>query len=167
MTYTRIDDKKILATQIFPYGVSTGDYCWVEVNGITFLNVYKAPNDSTAIQPLINWIPPPNSVAVGDFNSVYWAWQPGTERPHGQGEMIEKWAGKHHLTCHIVGEPTHRAGNTLDLVWSNIDGARAWVDRGECVTSDHFPIRGQIPVRNSVMRPEKAKLRVTKEKLSR
>ena len=71
------------------------------------------------------------------------------------------------MTCHIVGEPTHRAGNTLDLVWSNVDGARAWVDRGECVTSDHFPIRGQIPVRNSVMRPEKAKLRVTKEKLPR
>ena len=53
VTYTRIDDKKISATQIFPNVVSTGDYCWVEVNSITFLNVYKAPNDSTAIQPLL------------------------------------------------------------------------------------------------------------------
>lgn len=59
VTYTRIDDKKIMTTQLSPYVVSTGDYFWVEVNGITFLNVYKAPNDSTAIQPLINWIPPP------------------------------------------------------------------------------------------------------------
>lgn len=107
VTYTRIDKRRILATQLFPCAVNTGDYCWVEVNGVTFLNVYKAPNNLTAIQPLINWIPSPNSVAAGDFNSVYWAWQPGVERPHGQGELIERWADQHHLTCHIVGEPTH------------------------------------------------------------
>lgn len=164
VTYTRKDDRTISARQLFPCTKLTGDYCWVLVNGVTFLNVYKAPRDTSAVQPLINWTPPPNSVAVGDFNSVYCAWQPGVTSPYGQGEMIERWAEDHNPTCLIVGEPTHQAGNTLDLVWTNINGSRAWVDHDECVTSDHLPIRGIIPVQSTTMRPNLGKIRVTKER---
>ncbi|KAI1006775.1 hypothetical protein K3495_g1438 [Podosphaera aphanis] len=42
-------------------------------------------------------------------------------------------------------QPTDRAGNTLDLAWTNISGTCAWVDRQECVTSDHFPVCGYVP----------------------
>ncbi|KAI1005854.1 hypothetical protein K3495_g2361 [Podosphaera aphanis] len=167
VTYTGKSNRVISVTQIFPCATPTGDYCWVVVNGITFCNVYKAPNNPTAIRPLISWSPPRNSVAAGDFNAVHGAWQPDTTRPYGQGEEIERWAESHNLTCPIVGVPTHRAGNTLDLTWTNISGAQAWVDNSECVTSDHLPIRGQVPNTNAAGKNQPSKIRVRKENLPR
>ena len=110
------------------------------VNGATFLNVYKAPQESTAVETLLKWTPPMNSITVGDFNSVHWAWQPGTSVSYGQGEDIERWAESHNLSCLIIGEPTHRDRNTLDLAFTNVSGAYAWVDKEECITSEHLPI---------------------------
>ena len=133
-----------------------------------FLNVYKAPHDSSAVKPLLDWVPTSRSVAIGDFNSVYWAWQPGANRFYGQGEEIEKWAEKHNLTCLIVGEPTHRAGNTLDLAWTNVKEAVAWVATEECMTSDHLPICGYVPNPESSMSTRSdssGKLRVSKANL--
>ncbi len=167
VTYTRKSDRIVSTTQIFPSATPTGDYCWVVVNGITFLNVYKAPNDSSAIQPLISWIPPPNSVAAGDFNAVHSAWQANVTRAYGQGEEIERWAERHNLSCLIIDEPTHRAGNTLDLVWTNISGSHAWVDRTECVTSDHLPICGQVPNTAAFMDSEPAKIHVPRANYAR
>lgn len=143
----------------------TGDYCWVLVNEITFLNVYKAPNNPTAILPLINWNPTPRVIAAGDFNSVHAAWQQGATRPYRQGDEIERWEEDHNLSCLIIGEPTHKAGNTLDLAWTNISGARAWVDREECMTSDHLPIRGIIPSATFTGNLGLSKIRVPKKNL--
>ncbi|KAI0992506.1 hypothetical protein K3495_g15679, partial [Podosphaera aphanis] len=165
VTYTRKKSTEISAIQIFPTASPTGDYCWVVVNNITFLNVYKAPRDPAAVQPLLNWNPPPLSVISGDFNSVYWAWQPGVVSCYGQGEEIESWAERHNLSCLIIGEPTHRAGNTLDLAWSNISGTCAWVDREECVTSDHFPVCGYVPNFRPSEAISRGPLKVPKDKL--
>lgn len=63
--------KEINAVKIFPSSTLTGDYCWVVVNRITFMNVFKAPNSPAAIQPLVSWSPPPMSVVPGDFNFVH------------------------------------------------------------------------------------------------
>lgn len=41
-THTRKDQRRIQANQK-PITVLTGDYCWVAVNDLMFLNVYKAP----------------------------------------------------------------------------------------------------------------------------
>ncbi|POS81658.1 hypothetical protein EPUL_006442, partial [Erysiphe pulchra] len=91
VTYTRKGSKEISTVQHFLPSL-TGDYCWIEVNGVTFLNVYKAPHDSTAIKPLLDWNHPPRSIVIGDFNSVHLAWQPCASRYYGQGNEIEKWA---------------------------------------------------------------------------
>lgn len=167
ITYTRRNNLKISAKQIFPSSNPTGDYCWVVVNGVTFLNVYKAPNNTTSIQTLISWTPPPRTVAIGDFNSVHWAWQPGVSRSYGQGEEIEIWAETHNLSCLIIGEPTHRAGNTLDLAWSNIPGTQAWVDRKECMTSDHLPLRGLVSTPFQVISTPPSPIRVTRSNISK
>ncbi|POS87972.1 hypothetical protein EPUL_001014 [Erysiphe pulchra] len=119
-------------------GGPTGDYRWVSINGITFLNVYKAPHDPSAVRPLLRWIPPLWLVTIGDFNSVHRAWKPGATNTYGHGDEIERWAERFNLSCLIIGQPTHRAGNTLDLAWLNIGGARAWVARNECITNDFF-----------------------------
>ena len=165
VTYTRKTKNLISAEQLFPCSTPTDDYCWVKVNGITFLNVYKAPKDSTAVRPLFDWKPSAKSIAAGDLNSVRAAWQPGVTRPYGQGDEIERWAESHNLSCLIIGEPTHKAGNTLDLAWTNISGARAWVDREECMTSDHLPIRGIVPAATFTGNPGPSKIRVPKKNL--
>ena len=109
-----------------------------------FMNVYKAPHDQSTVPPLLNWTPAPRTIAIGDFKSVYWAWQPEASSYYGQCEEIEKWAEKHHLTCLIIGEPTHRAGNTLDLAFTNISETMAWVGTEESMTSDYLPICGFV-----------------------
>ncbi|KAI1005700.1 hypothetical protein K3495_g2517 [Podosphaera aphanis] len=164
ITYTQKNSKQLIAVQKFPLH-PTGDYCWMIVNGVMFLNVYKSPKDPLASKPLLEWTPPPKSNAIGDFNAVHRAWQPGASSAHGQGEAIEMWAEDHNLTCLIVDEPTHRAGNTLDLARTNISGTSAWVDREECVTSDHLPICGLIPDCDRVTASPTGPLRASKNNL--
>ncbi|KAI1008046.1 hypothetical protein K3495_g197 [Podosphaera aphanis] len=155
----------ITATQVFPCATPTGDYCGVLVNGITFFNVYKALRDSIAHLPIVNWTPASKSVVAGDFNAVHEAWQPEASNKNGESEEIEKWAERHNLSCLITAEPTQRRGNTLDLVWTNISDTVAWVDRSECVTSDHLPIRGQVPITAAIMDTKPPKVRVPRGNL--
>lgn len=133
-----------------------------------FLNVYKAPHDPRAVQPLLDWTPSSKTIAIGDFNSVYWAWQPNANKYYGQGEEIDRWAEVHGLSCLIVGEPTHRAGNTLDLAWTNVKDTLAWVCKEECMTSDHLPICGSVPNPKAIIvnsHSSERKLRISKEKV--
>ncbi|POS85376.1 hypothetical protein EPUL_001555 [Erysiphe pulchra] len=146
-TYTRKDPNRIKATQK-PTISLTEDYCWVVVNDIMFLNVYKAPQNPSAVQPLLNWVPPSKAIAFGDFNSVHWVWQPSVRYTYGQGEEIEKLAELDNMSFLIIGEPTHRA-----------------VEREECVTSDHLPIFGSLISNPKVSHTSEGPLRVTKDRL--
>lgn len=165
ITYTQKDPQRINAAQQFSSSCLNRDYFWVIVDGITFLNVYKAPNESSAVQPLLNWTPPPKSIAIGDLNSVYWAWQTGTTRSYGQGENIEQWAEYYNISCLTVGEPIHRPGNTLDLAWSNIAETQAWVEHEGCTKSNHLPICGLLPYHRKSITVPKGPIRVPKDKL--
>ena len=69
-TYIRKDPNRLTSLQKHPPS-PTGDYCWVEVNNIMFLNVYKAPHDPSAVRPLLEWSPTSRTIAIGDFNSVH------------------------------------------------------------------------------------------------
>ncbi|KHJ30457.1 putative eka-like protein [Erysiphe necator] len=94
--------------------------------------------------------PAPRTIAIGDFKSVYWAWQPEASSYYGQGE------------------PTHHAGNTLDLAWKNLKDTMAWVSKEECITSDHLPICDFVPNHKAPkvnsLKSER-KLQVSKEKV--
>lgn len=138
------DPKNIHAIQIFTYSETTGDNCWVVVSKITFLIVYKAPQDPAAVQPLLSWTPS-RILATVDFNSLYWAWQPDLTRSYGLDEEIETWAEVHNLSSLIIGESNHHAVNTLDLVFKNFMEACARVDRDECVTNDYYSFPGIAP----------------------
>lgn len=74
-TYIRKHLKRITAVQKYPDS-PIGDYCWVEVNDLMSLNEPKTSHDPSAAQPLLDWTLTGKIVAIGDFNSVYWAWQP-------------------------------------------------------------------------------------------
>ena len=113
-TFTR---KGIGATQFFPPSSGlTSDYCFVKMGSLTFVNVYRAPGTSGTLEPLLRWEVRGHVVVGGDFNSVSQHWQPQTTIQYGNGSQIMEWATAHNmdLVC-IVGEPTHRDGNVLDL----------------------------------------------------
>ena len=78
----------------------------------------------------------------GDFNSVSRHWQLQTLRQYGSGDQIMEWANSHdmHLATR-AGVPTHRSGNVLDLVWSNIPEIASVSTEINC-TSDHMTIVG-------------------------
>lgn len=79
---------------------------------------------------------------------------------------MERWAKNHNMSYLIIWEHTHRAGNTLELAWTNTSGASAWVARKECVTSIYLSIFGVVPSRNLPPVRVKGHLQVTKDKLS-
>lgn len=144
ITFSR---KDIHATQIFPSSLGkTGDYCFVQVAGLTFANVYRAPGPSGTLEPLLEWVPRGPTIVGGDFNAVSRHWQPQASRQYGNGDQIMEWATAQDL--HLVttaGVPTHRDGNVLDLVWSNTS-AEAWVSNEVDCTSDHRTIAGLVQV---------------------
>ena len=68
--------------------------------------------------------PTPNIVIGGDFNLPHASWPAGTAT-HGAGpdernmlELLGDFRSQHFLT-QILNEATHRAGNTLDLIFTN------------------------------------------------
>ena len=92
---------------------------------------------------------------------MHCAWQPGATYPSRQGIEIKRWAKHHNLTCLIVDEPTHYAGNTLDIAWTNINRAQAWVDCNKYATSNHLPIRGRVLTGSRKRDQESSQIRVT------
>lgn len=135
------------------------------MNEVKFLNSYKVPHDPTASKPLLNCIPSAKRITTGDFNSGDWAGKSTVTNLYGQEEEIEKWAGSHNLINHITGEPIHGAGNTLDLILTNIICHCVWVDRDECTASLHFSISGIVPFRLQKIFVSSSLLKITKDQL--
>lgn len=137
--------KGIHATQMYTNGPGqTVDYCFVQVSGITIVNVYRAPGPSGTLQPLIQWEPSGPTIIGGDFNAVSRLWQPQASRQYGDGDKIIEWTMKNDIhLINIAGEATHRDGNVIDLVWSNTY-ATAVVSKDYNCTSDHMTITGSI-----------------------
>lgn len=137
--------KGLQAAQIRPSSSSqTSDYCFVQVSGLTFVNVYRAPGPSGTLDPLLNWQPVGPSIVGGDFNSVSQHWQPQVERQYGNGDLILGWAHNNNMQLvSTIGESTHRDGNVLDLTWSNTTACASVSSRFHC-TSDHSTIEGSV-----------------------
>lgn len=85
-TFTR---KGLQATQLFPRGPGqTADYCFVQLENITFLNIYRAPGPSGSLDHMLLWEPQGQVVVGGDFNSVSRHWQPQASRQYGNEDQI-------------------------------------------------------------------------------
>ncbi|KAI0995741.1 hypothetical protein K3495_g12439 [Podosphaera aphanis] len=140
ITFSR---KGLRATQIFPTE-RTVDYCFVQISGITFVNVYRAPSPTGTLEPLLRWQPQGLTVVGGDFNAVSQHWQPQAQRQYGNCGQILGWATAHGLEMiTTIGEPTHRDGNVLDLTWSDASAFASVTPLYHC-TSDHCTIEGTV-----------------------
>ncbi|KAF4417974.1 RNA-directed DNA polymerase from transposon X-element [Fusarium acutatum] len=126
----------------------TRDLLWLEVNGHTFINVYRPPHDAyiQATNILLDITPPSNCVIGGDFNAYHSLWEPDVPQPRNQGNNIAKWAATHRLAyIGEVGVQTHAAGHVLNLTFSNIPFARAEVADALHSGADHEGILITVP----------------------
>ncbi|RAL61402.1 hypothetical protein DID88_009535 [Monilinia fructigena] len=96
------------------------DIVWLEVNGFHIVNVYREPSTRRIIDYITSIQVPPNFLIGGDFNAKHDMFEPGVGSSN-QGASLAAWSlssGADFIG--EPGEPTHRAGHTIDLTFSNI-----------------------------------------------
>lgn len=138
MTYVR---KKSRLGITLRRPVVSRDLLWLEINGYSILNYYRAPGDATVVDFLTELDPPPNCLAMGDANAKHPDWEPGVISRDGGGRLAE-WATRTGMS--FIGEPgvpTHVSGHVIDLPFSNIPFLEARRDTATISGSDHYPIR--------------------------
>lgn len=127
------------------------DLLWLEIDHFTLINVYKPPHEplSQATRLLLDLQPPPRCLVAGDFNAWCSAWDPDVPQTRNGGIEIHNWATCNGLSyIGEIGVPTHAAGRTIDLAFSNIPFATAEVDPRLHTGADHETIRISIPRRD-------------------
>ncbi|RAL63688.1 hypothetical protein DID88_003731 [Monilinia fructigena] len=123
------------------------DIVWLEVNGFHIVNIYREPNTRHMIDYIISLQIPPNFLIGGDFNAKHDMFEPGIHSSN-QGSLLAAWSlssGADFIGD--PGEPTHRAGHTIDLTFSNIPFAETKVRHDLDSGSDHFTLVTLIPGR--------------------
>ena len=163
MTYVR-KNSRIKAQQRRPF--SSRDILWLDVNGYTLLNVYREPGRDEVIDYVTNLTPLNNSLIGGDWNVWHPEFEPGVEG-RNRGADLARWLHTCNMTfTGIPGEPTHRAGHVLDLVFSNIPFVETAVVESMATGSDHSTLLSIIPGRGQEA-PDRFRYRVRDEDLGR
>ena len=144
MTYTRLG----AGLQVTPrLSLDNRDLLWVDVNGISILNVYRQPKVPHALDYVIHLTPPQRCVVGGDFNAKHDTFEPGARTEDGGG-YLSQWSIDSGMD--YIGEPgraTHRAGHVIDLSFSNIPFAKTKVQTDLNCGSDHEMLVTMIPGR--------------------
>ena len=142
LTYVRIH-KTLKPEQLF-YAQSR-DLLWLDVNGITILNIYNRLEEPEILQRVTAWDPLPNTIVAGDMNASHSQWR--TDRPPTPGGLqLAHWVESHGLQ--LLNEPdvdtTVARGryrpNTIDLAFSNIPNATATIEEYLTTGSLHHMI---------------------------
>ncbi|RAL63535.1 hypothetical protein DID88_003579 [Monilinia fructigena] len=144
MSYTR--KAANLATQQRRNGKDR-DIVWLEVNGYHIVNIYREPNTRRMIEYVTSIQVPSDFLIGGDFNAKHDMFEPGVESSN-QGASLAAWSldsGADFIG--EPGEPTHRAGHTIDLTFSNIPFAETTVRHDLDCGSDHFTLITIVPER--------------------
>jgi len=144
MTYTR----KGVGLHIVPRAsLHDRDMMWIEINGLSVLNIYRQPQDPRILHYVTNLTPPSRCIVGGDFNAKHDTFEPGVVTSQG-GSELARWAAASSMD--YIGEPgrpTHRAGHVIDLTFTNIPFARTTVQDALHCGSDHNTLVTEIPGR--------------------
>lgn len=152
ITYVRIGAQLHTETRV---PVHHRDLLWIDVNGFTILNYYRAPGEDHTLEYLEGLQPPQNFIAAGDANVRSPAFEPGSANLHG-GRRLANWAAE--SGCAFIGQlgkPTHRDGHVIDLPFSNIPFAESDIAEDLGSGSDHLPLRIVLPGRGREPREER------------
>lgn len=97
--------------------------CIVEVNRVLLANICLQPNNSLAVpESLENWTPGQHTILVvaEDFNSLHWSWQAGHNGHASLVSRLADWMEAAGLWVRHLEAPAYRAGNTLNLIFTDI-----------------------------------------------
>lgn len=122
----------------------TADICWIKITGMNpqvyITNVYRPPQEKSGgpvITILKSWDVPKNCIIAGDFNTRHPIWD-GRAKATGRSEELINWLQSSDLDIiSPINLPTHTRGSTLDLTFSNIQGAKCTIEEHLQTTSDH------------------------------
>ncbi|TGO81815.1 hypothetical protein BPOR_1006g00010 [Botrytis porri] len=115
------------------------DLLWVNINGYSILNAYRAPLEPRTMEYILGLeiAPGTGTVVGGDFNAKYDLWEPGVPTA-GQGDALAQWASDQGMEyIGTPGAPTHARGHVLDLTFSNLATATTVIDDDLHSGSDH------------------------------
>ena len=144
LTYVR----KGARLQVSPrLSLNDRDLLWLEVNGLSILNVYRQPQTPQVLEYVTHLSPPPRCLIGGDFNAKHDTFEPGAPTSHGGAELAH-WASDSGMD--YIGEPgrpTHRAGHVIDLSFSNVPFANTTVREDLSCGSDHCTLVTTVPGR--------------------
>ncbi|TLD03543.1 uncharacterized protein PgNI_11520 [Pyricularia grisea] len=164
LTYVKKGAALRAAQRRLPQGQNTRDVLWLEINGILFINVYRAPGIKAALEMVCNTVPNGPTVIGGDFNVTAAAYQPGRTDARGR-DQLTAWAQAQgiHFTGNI-GVPTHRDGGLLDMVFSNLPSTVTMVNSSLYTGSDHESLYTTLRTRGAP-RPEAVNVSVRDDRL--
>jgi hypothetical protein len=128
--------------------------CQIKIKDVTIVGVYRSPGTTMdEDNQLVNYLKelPEQSVVIGDFNLPRINWTCQSETPMKfapyQDLIMDKFWEQHTL------QPTHRAGNKLDLVLTNDElldgGVEVCPELKLTDTVDHYPILLNVNIRRS------------------
>jgi len=83
-------------------------------------------------------------VVTGDFNSSHPSWEDSAPASP-EGNTLAWWTARRGLRALVRRTSTHSRGHTLDLAFSNCEGASAAVRRDLGFKSDHWPVAVNVP----------------------
>lgn len=150
----------------------SADICWVQIHCqqiVTLVNVYRPPRETASgevIRTLLQYKPPANCLIAGDFNTHHDLWESGARKSDGAPELVEWLEQEQLILTSLPNTATHKAGHTIDLVFTNILGVTTTVEEHLHTTSDHETIITRIPLGPNRASPN-GKLRITEEGLSK
>lgn len=164
LTYVKKGAALRAAQRRLPQGQNTRDILWLEINGILFVNVYRAPGTEAALEMVCNTVPNGPTVLGGDFNVAAAAYQPGRANARG-GDQLTAWAQAQGMSfTGNIGVPTHRDGGLLDMVFSNLPSTITVVDSSLYTGSDHESLYTTLRTRGAP-RPEAINVSVRDDRL--
>ncbi|KAB8297373.1 hypothetical protein EYC80_002718 [Monilinia laxa] len=102
------------------------DLLWVNINGYSILNAYRAPLEPRTMEYILGLeiAPGTGTVVGGDFNAKYDLWEPGVPTA-GQGDALAQWASDQGMEyigtpgAQIIYKPQSIDNELLNLVSNN------------------------------------------------
>lgn len=163
MTYVR-KNRNIKAQQRRP--AQSREMLWLDVNGYSLLNVYRQPGQDNVIDYVTRLIPPTRCLIGGDWNVWHPEFEPGIGGLNRGADLVQWLHSSGMAFTGVPGQPTHRAGHVLDLVFSNIPFVETTVVESMATGSDHSTLVSTIPGRGYGA-PARLRYKVREEDLER
>lgn len=151
MTYIR-KGKRLGVQQTRPF--CSRDINCLEVNKYFLLNLYRQPRTDEALDFVLSYPTPPNSIIGGDWNVWHPVFEPGVQG-RDRGTDVVNWMTNSGLSyTGVPGQPTQRAGHVLDLVFSDVPFVETAVAEELKSGSDHETLLTVVPGRGTEVRDQ-------------